>query len=66
MTNTVQDYPCIYSHTACQCSPLAVSSECDLVTGACQCVEGAIGLKCDDCAFGFTGWYFVQYKDLSS
>ena len=40
---------------ACNCSALAISNECDLLTGRCQCEEGAIGLKCDDCAFGFIG-----------
>ena len=39
----------------CNCSPLAMSNECDLITGRCQCMDGAIGLKCNDCAFGFTG-----------
>ena len=41
--------------TACNCSDLSVSGECDIVSGQCQCQAGAIGLKCDDCAFGFFG-----------
>ena len=46
---------CTLLSLACNCSNLAVSAECDRVTGRCQCQPGAIGLKCDDCAFGFTG-----------
>ena len=41
--------------TECGCSALSVSEECDSVSGQCQCQEGAVGTKCDDCAFGFTG-----------
>ena len=32
-----------------------MSQSCDQVTGSCDCQEGAVGEKCDDCAFGFTG-----------
>ena len=48
----------IFEHTcfvACGCSALAVLPSCDQLTGTCDCLEGAIGDKCDDCAFGFTG-----------
>lgn len=46
---------CLSLFSACGCSGLAVSMECDAETGRCVCEEGAIGPKCDDCAFGFTG-----------
>lgn len=45
---------------ACGCSELSLSSECDAVAGRCQCQEGAIGLKCDKCAFGFTGQPLIK------
>ena len=45
---------CMYA-IECGCSELSASEECDIVTGQCQCEEGAVGTKCDDCAFGFTG-----------
>ena len=45
----------LLSFTACNCSELSISEECDAVTGQCQCQEGAIGIKCDDCAFGYFG-----------
>lgn len=48
-------FPPHLSSTACNCSDLSVSGECDIVSGQCQCQAGAIGLKCDDCAFGFFG-----------
>ena len=41
--------------SACNCSALAVSEECDQVTGACVCQDGARGLKCDDCEYGYIG-----------
>lgn len=41
--------------SACNCSALAVSEECDQVTGACICQDGAQGLKCDDCQYGYIG-----------
>ena len=40
---------------ACNCSALAVTEECDQVTGACVCQDGARGLKCDDCEYGYIG-----------
>ena len=46
-------YDCL--SIACNCSELAVDESCDAVTGQCQCQEGAIGLKCDDCDFGYSG-----------
>ena len=45
----------------CGCSELSVSEECDVISGECQCQEGAIGIKCDDCALGFTGKYKVKW-----
>jgi len=42
---------------ACNCSSLAISEECDIVTGMCRCQPGAIGLRCNDCAFGFFGTF---------
>ena len=50
------------SYTACGCSELSVSGECDIVSGQCQCQEGAIGLKCDDCAFGYFGNYHMSIR----
>lgn len=46
---------------ACNCSALAVSEECDQVTGACVCQDGARGLKCDDCEYGYTGTYHALH-----
>lgn len=56
--------PCICIYTACGCSELSVSGECDIVSGQCQCQEGAIGLKCDDCAFGYFGNYHVSKRTI--
>ena len=36
-----------------------MSEECDIITGQCSCQEGAIGFKCNDCAFGFVGNYHM-------
>lgn len=49
------------------CSALAVSVECDQMTGQCVCQQGAVGLKCDDCDFGYFGMKptgFPQYSCL--
>ena len=46
---------CVCVPAACDCSELSLSEECDIVSGQCQCQEGAMGLKCNDCAFGFFG-----------
>ena len=45
----------LFVFSACNCSALAVSEECDQLTGACDCQDGAQGLKCDDCSYGYIG-----------
>lgn len=42
-----------------------MSEECDIITGQCSCQEGAIGFKCDDCAFGFFGNYHTPNSTYS-
>ena len=53
-----------YGLSACNCSALAVSEECEPVTGACFCQDGARGLKCDDCEYGYIGtlYEYMVYK----
>ena len=48
-------FVCLFVYAACGCSNLSMSDSCHAETGACECQVGAVGLKCDDCAFGFTG-----------
>ena len=45
----------MYTCSACNCSELAVSEECDQLTGACTCQDSAQGLKCDGCDYGYIG-----------
>lgn len=42
--------------SACNCNPDGSETlQCDHETGHCKCREGIGGLKCDECARGFTG-----------
>ena len=42
--------------SACNCNREGSATlQCDRETGKCQCLEGIGGLKCDECARGFTG-----------
>ena len=53
---------CCIVFSACNCSALAVSDECDQVTGACVCQDEAQGLKCDDCEYGYIGIIVLELK----
>jgi len=50
---------------ACGCSSLALSDQCDQVIGSCDCQPGAVGTKCDDCAFGFTGLCVLECESTN-
>lgn len=46
--------PLLFS--ACNCNPEGSETlQCDHETGHCKCREGIGGVKCDECARGFTG-----------
>lgn len=41
---------------ACDCDPRGVeSSQCHRATGHCSCRQGVSGVRCDQCARGFSG-----------
>lgn len=52
-------YFSLYTRSACNCSALAVSEECDQLTGTCTCQDSAQGLKCDGCDYGYIGRIYV-------
>lgn len=40
----------------CSCHPLGSQTrQCNRATGQCDCKDGMAGLRCDECARGFTG-----------
>lgn len=44
--------------TACDCDPRGIeSSQCNRVTGHCVCQQGVSGVRCDQCARGFSGTF---------
>lgn len=44
----------------CGCSEAVISPQCN-ENGVCMCIEGAIGEKCDECGFEYSGTNYGSY-----
>lgn len=48
--------------TACDCDPRGIDTpQCHRVTGHCSCRPGVSGVRCDQCARGFSGVFPACY-----